>query len=155
MNATDLSKDLASSIIPRLACCICGISTEFNEAAMCIDCLRANFSNDVGKSIITKVNLVQCGKCDRWHVSGNSWHHHNLESVSLLSLCLKKIPGLQKKDLRLLGDLYLYTNISIYISIFLYLYIYILIYLYNLISIYIYSYNYNSISISIYSYLSI
>ena len=73
----------------KIACCLCGALMVYNPSGTCTECLRAN--EDILAGLDTTGVLVQCGKCDRWHIEQDRWHHHEIESASLLALCLKKL----------------------------------------------------------------
>ena len=76
----------------KILCCLCGVSIIPNEAAMCMDCLRSEV--DITSDFNKDYEIVQCRKCDRFCVSRDHWAHHELESSSLLAVCLRKIQGL-------------------------------------------------------------
>lgn len=77
---------------------------------MCIDCIKVNVDITDGiKSLmgilysykfdlgISKENIIHsCRECGRFLHSQNQWLYAEVESKELLSLCLKKIRGLNK-----------------------------------------------------------
>ena len=54
--------------------------------------------------------LTQCKKCDRWMIRQDHWARHKWESQSLLSVCLKKIAGLQRQDTKILDAGFIWTE---------------------------------------------
>jgi len=56
---------------------------------MCVHCLRQQV--DVTEGIKRDMDLLNCGKCERWHVKEDAWQHMPLESPQLMQLCLKKL----------------------------------------------------------------
>ena len=52
---------------------------------------------DVADGIKRNLEVLNCGKCGRWHVSGDHWMHMELESVPLMQHCVKKM-ALDKKN---------------------------------------------------------
>ena len=72
-----------------VACCLCGQSTVYNASGMCGGCLVGQV--DLTEGMDKSSTLIQCGKCGRWHIDLDRWNHHEMESNSLLSLCLKKM----------------------------------------------------------------
>lgn len=70
----------------------------YNPSGTCTECLRAN--EDITDGLDRTGILVQCGKCDRWHIDLDRWSHHELESPSLLALCLKKLKLTQQHKIR-------------------------------------------------------
>jgi len=62
---------------------------------MCYDCLKLQVNITIAKT----GDIVQCGKCERWHVRQDQWIHHETESTGLLALCLKRLSGLEKTKL--------------------------------------------------------
>ena len=69
-----------------VACCLCGQSTVYNASGMCGGCLVGQV--DLTEGMDKSATLIQCG---RWHIDLDRWNHHEMESNSLLSLCLKKM----------------------------------------------------------------
>jgi len=74
------------STFSKVACCLCGTSTVYNASGMCEGCLAGEV--DITEGMDKTGVLIQCGKCGRWHQDLDRWHHHELESASLLALCL-------------------------------------------------------------------
>lgn len=79
-----------------------------NDAAMCMDCLRIEV--DVTLGVSRNSAIVQCGKCDRWCVKKDTWAHHEMESASLLAVCLKKIPGIDKAGISVRDASWVWTE---------------------------------------------
>ena len=77
------------STFAKVACCLCGSLTVYNSSGMCAECLAQSI--DITEGMDKSLTLVQCGKCGRWHTELDRWVHHEMESASLLALCLKKM----------------------------------------------------------------
>ncbi|KAK0088365.1 hypothetical protein PV325_012263 [Microctonus aethiopoides] len=81
----------------RILCCRCGTVIEPNPANMCVACLRTEV--DITEGIPKQATLHFCRGCERYLQPPNEWVHAVLESRELLTLCLKKLRGLQKVKL--------------------------------------------------------
>ena len=81
--------------MPKVLCCICGISMDPNPANKCVNCLRTEV--DITDGIPKSVILYQCRGCSRYLRPG--WVSCELESRELLAVCLKKITGLSRVKL--------------------------------------------------------
>ena len=92
----------------KILCCLCGTSIDPNDAAMCIDCLRAQF--DITGGIERNGEVVQCRKCERWHIKQDQWTYHALESSGLMSACLRKIAGLSNGKTKLIHAAWVWTE---------------------------------------------
>jgi nonsense-mediated mRNA decay protein 3 len=92
----------------KILCCLCGVSIDANSAAMCIDCLKAQV--DVTGGIDKTGEVVQCRKCERWHIFQDKWTYYALESAGLLSACLRKIGGLNNNKTKLLDAHWIWTE---------------------------------------------
>eukprot|EP01029_Cantina_marsupialis_P004179 TRINITY_DN1414_c1_g2_i5.p1 TRINITY_DN1414_c1_g2~~TRINITY_DN1414_c1_g2_i5.p1 ORF type:complete len:523 (-),score=171.77 TRINITY_DN1414_c1_g2_i5:742-2310(-) len=91
--------------LPNILCCQCGTVIKPNNANMCIDCLKTRY--DFTANIPTDLILHTCRSCDRY-LRNPGWIHADLESKELLSVCLKKIRGLQK--LKLVDAKFIWTE---------------------------------------------
>ncbi|KAG5891163.1 hypothetical protein JTB14_000551 [Gonioctena quinquepunctata] len=80
-----------------ILCCECGIAIEPNPANMCVACLRSQI--DITEGIPKQATLHFCRGCERYLQPPNEWIQCALESRELLSLCLKKLKGLNKVKL--------------------------------------------------------
>lgn len=78
-------------------CCECGTSIEPNPANMCVACLRSKV--DITEGIPKQATLYFCRGCERYLQPPSEWVHCALESRELLSLCLKKLKGLNRVKL--------------------------------------------------------
>ncbi|CAD1475981.1 unnamed protein product, partial [Heterotrigona itama] len=78
-------------------CCICGIGIEPNPANMCVACLRTQI--DVTENIPKQATIHFCKRCERYLQPPAEWIHAALESRELLTLCLKKLKGLNRVKL--------------------------------------------------------
>lgn len=80
---------------PALAmvhCCICGLLIESNPSNMCPDCLcgHVNITESLEKDYI----LIYCPQCERYLQPPQYWSRADLESRELMTICLKRIKGL-------------------------------------------------------------
>lgn len=82
--------------IPKVHCCICGILIDSNPSNMCPNCLRAHvdITDDLQKEYI----LIYCPECGRYLQPPKYWARAELESRELLSLCLKRVKGLNSSS---------------------------------------------------------
>ncbi len=97
----------ARSETTSILCCLCGSNIEYNAAAMCIACLRQQV--DITEGISRDLEVLNCGKCERWHTSGDNWHHMPLEGASLMGHCLKKL-ALDKHSARIVESSWIWTE---------------------------------------------
>ncbi|KAJ8921811.1 hypothetical protein NQ315_008443 [Exocentrus adspersus] len=81
----------------KILCCECGTEIEPNPANMCVACLRTHV--DITEGIPKQGTLYFCRGCERYHNPPSEWVHCALESRELLSLCLKKLKGLNRVKL--------------------------------------------------------
>ncbi|RZC39523.1 60S ribosomal export protein NMD3 [Asbolus verrucosus] len=81
----------------KILCCECGTPIEPNPANMCVACLRTRV--DITEGIPKQVTLQFCRGCERYLNPPAEWVHCVLESKELLSLCLKKLKGLNRVKL--------------------------------------------------------
>lgn len=78
-------------------CCRCGTMIEPNPSNMCVACLRTEV--DITEGIPKQATIHFCRGCERYLQPPNDWIHAALESRELLSVCLKKLKGLQRVKL--------------------------------------------------------
>eukprot|EP00697_Spironema_sp_BW2_P013959 gnl/Spiro4/4280_TR2151_c0_g3_i1.p1 gnl/Spiro4/4280_TR2151_c0_g3~~gnl/Spiro4/4280_TR2151_c0_g3_i1.p1 ORF type:complete len:545 (-),score=89.95 gnl/Spiro4/4280_TR2151_c0_g3_i1:41-1597(-) len=90
---------------PEILCCICGALISSNQARMCVNCLKTRV--DITEGVQKQMVIHSCRDCQRWY-RNPGWLVANLESMDLLSLCLKKIKGLQK--VKLVNARFLYSE---------------------------------------------
>ncbi|CAL8070388.1 unnamed protein product [Calicophoron daubneyi] len=83
-----------SGKLPRIVCCRCGVSIQPNEANACVACLSEEV--DIACHIEKQNTVVFCPKCERYLNPPSQWIPAALESPELLSLCLKRVKGLNK-----------------------------------------------------------
>eukprot|EP01006_Ploeotia_vitrea_P016462 TRINITY_DN47143_c0_g1_i1.p1 TRINITY_DN47143_c0_g1~~TRINITY_DN47143_c0_g1_i1.p1 ORF type:complete len:524 (-),score=58.23 TRINITY_DN47143_c0_g1_i1:1647-3191(-) len=91
---------------PQILCCLCGRSIQANPANMCLDCIQGQV--DVTQDIKTDAIIVNCRGCERWLTPPKYWGPAALESKELLTLCLKRIKGLEK--LKVMDAVFLWTE---------------------------------------------
>jgi len=79
-----------------ILCYNCGAPIDGTQAAgaLCSDCLKLTV--DITAGIEREGILHMCRDCDRWHSPPTSWVVAPPESRELLSLCLRKLRGLNK-----------------------------------------------------------
>ncbi|XP_049820964.1 60S ribosomal export protein NMD3 [Aethina tumida] len=87
----------AAPVQNRILCCECGIPIEPNPANMCVACLRSQV--DITEGIPKQATLHFCRGCERYLQPPAEWVSCALESRELLSLCLKKLKGLNRVKL--------------------------------------------------------
>jgi len=80
-----------------ISCCRCGLQIEPNPTNMCVNCLRSDV--DITEDIPKTSVLQFCRACERYLMPPNQWVKATLESRELLSVCLKRLKGLQKVKL--------------------------------------------------------
>ncbi|KAI8926517.1 NMD3 family-domain-containing protein [Entophlyctis helioformis] len=78
----------------RILCASCGTAVAPNAANMCVDCIRSQV--DITEGIPKQATVHFCKGCDRYLQPPNVWVKAELESRELLSLCLRKLKGLNK-----------------------------------------------------------
>lgn len=81
----------------KILCCECGLVIDPNPSNMCVGCLRAHV--DITEGIPKQAVLYFCRGCERYLQPPSEWVRASLESRELLSLCLKKLKGLNKVKL--------------------------------------------------------
>eukprot|EP01038_Epipyxis_sp_PR26KG_P009414 gene9414-12680_t len=81
--------------MPIVLCCLCGIEIQQNPSNMCVACIRENI--DITEGINKQITIHSCRSCGRFLAP--PWQQINLESKELMSLCLRKIPGLSRVKL--------------------------------------------------------
>jgi len=85
-------------------CCLCGVPTPFNPDALCINCLKTQV--DITAEIPSRSEVLHCRDCQRYNRP--PWTSMELESAELLTLCLRKIPGLGK--VKLIDSKFIWTE---------------------------------------------
>ena len=91
----------ASTLIPgtqaTILCCTCGAPMVWNPASMCANCIRTRV--DITEGIPKSVPMQCCRACGRFLNPPKHWVACQPESKELLSICLKRIKGLNKVKL--------------------------------------------------------
>ena len=77
-----------------LPCCNCGYIIEPNPTNMCMNCIRNNV--DITDGIQKNLSVNFCAQCESYLQPPSHWVQCSLESAELLSICLKKMKGLNK-----------------------------------------------------------
>ncbi|KAL3289186.1 hypothetical protein HHI36_003622 [Cryptolaemus montrouzieri] len=96
----------ASESKNKILCCECGILIEPNPSNMCVACLRSHV--DISEGIPKQAVLYFCRGCERYLQPPSEWVRASLESRELLSLCLKKLKGLNR--LKLIDASFIWTE---------------------------------------------
>lgn len=81
----------------NVLCCLCGASIPPNPASMCLACIRSQV--DITQDISKQEIISWCRNCERYLQPPKYWVAAQLESKELLTICLKKLKGLQKVKL--------------------------------------------------------
>lgn len=85
----------------QIPCCLCGTMILPNAANQCGACLAQQFDL---KSVLQRgpaggeIFIYQCRRCRRYEHTDTYFCHHEPESATLLSLCLKNIPALNANN---------------------------------------------------------
>ncbi|WBW70603.1 ribosome export adaptor Nmd3 [Schizosaccharomyces osmophilus] len=90
----------------RILCCECGVPTEPNAAAMCMDCIKLKV--DVTTGITREGTINHCRECERYMQPPNHWILAPNESRELMAICLKKLRGLNQ--VRLIDANFIWTE---------------------------------------------
>lgn len=96
MSSEELESESARTVA-KILCCQCGSLIEPNQSNMCIGCLRAK--TDISEGIPKQAVVYFCKSCERYQLDQGKWVKAELESNDLLTLCLKKLKGLNKVEL--------------------------------------------------------
>jgi nonsense-mediated mRNA decay protein 3 len=91
----------------NILCVQCSAPIEANKLSLCANCLQAEV--DVTEGIARQISVSWCERCDRYLRPPNQWVPCELESRELLGICLKKIRGLQRGDVKLVDAQFVYT----------------------------------------------
>ncbi|PRP82139.1 60S ribosomal export protein [Planoprotostelium fungivorum] len=89
-----------------ILCCMCGTTIQANPSNMCVNCLRAQV--DITDGLPKNLTVQFCKGCDRYLNPPTQWISCDLESKELLSLCLKRVKGLNK--VRLIDAGFIWTE---------------------------------------------
>ncbi|GLV41288.1 Nonsense-mediated mRNA 3 [Carabus blaptoides fortunei] len=95
MEYIDVQEDAVQE--KRILCCECGTVIAPNPSNMCVGCLRSHV--DITDGIPKQVALYFCRGCERYLNPPAEWVPCALESRELLTLCLKKLKGLNRVKL--------------------------------------------------------
>lgn len=91
-----------------ILCCLCGSSIRPNPTSMCFNCLQSQV--DITQDFSKEETIFWCRECERYLQPPKYWSRADLESKELLSLCLKRVKGLNKRDLKLVDARFLWTE---------------------------------------------
>ncbi|KAF8069178.1 NMD3 family-domain-containing protein [Lyophyllum atratum] len=80
--------------VHRVLCADCGTPIVPNSANMCVSCLRNTV--DITEGIPKQASVSFCRNCERFLSPPQAWTIAKPESSELLSICLKKLKGLNK-----------------------------------------------------------
>eukprot|EP00730_Choanoeca_flexa_P014179 TRINITY_DN6105_c0_g1_i2.p1 TRINITY_DN6105_c0_g1~~TRINITY_DN6105_c0_g1_i2.p1 ORF type:complete len:530 (+),score=169.56 TRINITY_DN6105_c0_g1_i2:114-1703(+) len=96
----------APGAMQSILCCQCGVAIPPNPAAMCVNCIRSQV--DITEGIPKQMTIHFCRGCERYLNPPNTYIHAELESRELLTLCLKRLKGLNK--VRLIDAGFIWTE---------------------------------------------
>ncbi|CAJ0948608.1 unnamed protein product, partial [Mesorhabditis belari] len=96
-----------TSSVGMIACCVCGLPIQPNQANMCSQCIRSHV--DITEGIPRTETLYICKFCNRYLVPPAGWNRAELESKELLSICLKKLKPKMNK-VRLIDAVFVWTE---------------------------------------------
>ncbi|KAH9478257.1 60S ribosomal export protein NMD3 [Psilocybe cubensis] len=85
---------VAGPAVHRVLCADCGTPIVPNSANLCVSCLRNTV--DITEGIPKQAAVSFCRNCERFLAPPSSWTLAKPESAELLSICLKKLKGLNK-----------------------------------------------------------
>ncbi|CDF37255.1 unnamed protein product [Chondrus crispus] len=83
--------------LPTILCCLCGTAITSNPSNMCVSCIRGQV--DITESIPKTASIYYCKGCARYLQPPKHWVACELESKELLTICIKKLKGLNKVKL--------------------------------------------------------
>lgn len=83
--------------LPTILCCLCGTPITANPSNMCVACIRGQV--DITENIPKTSSIYYCRGCARYLQPPKNWVAAELESRELLTLCIKKLKGLNKVKL--------------------------------------------------------
>ncbi|GAM17566.1 hypothetical protein SAMD00019534_007410 [Acytostelium subglobosum LB1] len=81
----------------NILCCLCGVLIPANPSNMCVNCIRSQV--DITEGIPKQLIVQWCRGCNRYLQPPNHWAMCELESRELLTLCIKKVKGLNQVKL--------------------------------------------------------
>lgn len=100
--------DHAEHIVPKVLCCMCGLLIDSNPSNMCPSCLRSHV--DITESLQKEYIVVYCPECCRYLQPPQYWARADLESRELLTLCLKRIKGMNRNVFKLIDAGFIWTE---------------------------------------------
>ncbi|KAI0566800.1 Ribosomal export protein Nmd3 [Gracilaria domingensis] len=83
--------------LPTILCCLCGVPITANPSNMCVSCIRGQV--DITENIPKISSIYYCKGCARYLQPPKHWVAAELESKELLTLCIKRLKGLNKVKL--------------------------------------------------------
>jgi len=107
MENTQMKLQLQKALI---LCKRCGATIEYNEHILCSDCICYAEQDSGLLSIPNRLSISSCRHCDRWQRNNTTWFQANYESAELMAVLLKKIPGLDRKSVKLLDSKFLWSE---------------------------------------------
>eukprot|EP00759_Apiculatamorpha_spiralis_P044569 PhF_6_TR41549/c0_g1_i1/m.62937/K07562/NMD3; nonsense-mediated mRNA decay protein 3 len=84
-------------VLPNVLCCMCGAVMPSNPTNMCVNCIRSHI--DITDRIPREASLSLCKSCDRYLQPPSFWVKAPFESKEMMTLCLKRLKGLNKVHL--------------------------------------------------------
>lgn len=90
-----------------MLCCECGTPIDGSTGlVMCYDCIKTRV--DITEGIPREANISFCRNCERFLQPPGQWVRAQLESRELLSICLRRLKGLNK--VRLVDASFIWTE---------------------------------------------
>lgn len=93
----DGSLPAGTQTLPTILCCLCGTAITANPSNMCVSCIRGQV--DITENIPKIAAIYYCRGCARYLQPPKHWVAAELESKELLTICIKKLKGLNKVKL--------------------------------------------------------
>ena len=93
--------------INYILCPLCQTPIKPNAVNLCIQCLNSRY--DISQGIGRELIIFQCRQCLRWY-KNPQWIAAQLESSQLLEILLKKVSGINKKEIKLIDAGFVWTE---------------------------------------------
>ena len=90
-----------------ILCPLCQTPIKPNAVNLCIECL--NSRHDISEGIARELLVFTCRGCERWY-KNPQWVSAPRESAPLMELLLKKISGLNRREIKLIDAKFVWTE---------------------------------------------
>uniref|UniRef100_A0A7S0TE99 60S ribosomal export protein NMD3 n=1 Tax=Elphidium margaritaceum TaxID=933848 RepID=A0A7S0TE99_9EUKA len=90
-----------------ILCPMCQTPIKPNAVNLCIHCLNSRY--DIAQGISRELIVFQCRQCERWF-KNPQFVSAELESAVLLEVLLKKIAGINRKEVKLVNAAFVWTE---------------------------------------------